>query len=164
MTGPVRRVITALDKDLPVANVTTMEQMLDTALARKRFNMLLLSIFAGVALLLSAVGIYAVISYSVGQRKQEIGIRLALGASRGQIFKLVVGQGMWLVLIGLTIGLAAAFALKGILDSLLYGISATDPITYIGTPVLLILVALLACYIPARRAVHIDPITAMRAE
>jgi putative ABC transport system permease protein len=160
----IRREIIATDKDQPVAYLRTMDDFLSKSVAQPRFNMLLLAIFAGVALLLAAVGIYGVIAYSVVQRTHEIGIRMALGAGRRDILSLVVRQGMTLALIGIAIGLVAAFMLTRVMASLLFNVSATDPLTFIGVSVLLSLVALLAIYIPARRAMRVDPMEALRYE
>jgi putative ABC transport system permease protein len=160
----VREQVFALDKDQPVSRVRTMSQVVADALAQRRLSMALLGGFAVLALVLAAVGIYGVISYSVSQRTHEIGIRMALGAQPRDIFRLVVGQGMALTLIGVAVGLAASFALTRFLESMLFGVSATDPATFAGVALLLAAVALLACYIPARRATKVDPLVALRYE
>jgi ABC-type antimicrobial peptide transport system permease subunit len=136
--------------------------VLSESTARQNFNMLLLSIFAGLALLLAAIGIYGLMSYTVEQRLQEIGIRVALGAGSGDMLRLVIGQGMKLALIGLALGLAAAFGLTRLLAGLLFGVKTTDPFTYSIVALVLTSVALLACFIPARRAAKIDPLIALR--
>jgi putative ABC transport system permease protein len=164
MQKTVRDQVWALDRQQPLYNVRTVDQVLAQAIARPRFNMLLISILAGVALVLAAVGIYGVISYSVTQRTHEIGIRMALGANTSDVLKLVVGQGMLLAGTGLALGLLAAFALTRIMSSLLFAVSATDPVTYLGLALLLGFIAFLACYIPARRATKVNPVTALRAE
>lgn len=153
-----------LDREQPMASVATMEQLLADSLSRARFTMLLLGIFAGVALLLAAVGIYGLIAYSVTQRTQELGIRIAMGAQRRDVLRLVLGQGTRLTLFGLVLGIAAALGITRLLASLLFGISATDPLTFAGVAALLAFVALLACFIPARRATRVDPIVALRYE
>jgi putative ABC transport system permease protein len=164
MLKPVREQIWVLDRQQPLYNVRTVDQVLKEAIARPRFNMLLISILAAVALVLAAVGIYGVISYSVTQRTHELGVRMALGATTGDVLKLVVGQGMLLAGIGLGVGLVASFAITRIMATLLFGVSASDPVTYLGLAALLGLIALLACYIPARRATKVNPVTALRAE
>jgi putative ABC transport system permease protein len=121
-------------------------------------------LFAGVALILTAVGLYGVISYSVAQNTQQIGIRVALGAQTADVFKLIVGQGTLLALVGVVIGLAAAYGLTRLMSSLLYGVAATDPWTFVGVAVLLMFVAFIACYLPGRRATRIDPVVALRYE
>jgi len=144
--------------------VMSMEQLLADASAPRRFSLLLLTIFASLALVLSAIGIYGVMAYSTAQRRQEIGIRMALGAVPRDVFGLVVGQGMKLVGLGLAIGLAGAWALSRVLSGQLYGITARDPITYVAAAGLLGLVALSASYIPAQRATQVDPLESMRSE
>ncbi|MGB7921784.1 MAG: ABC transporter permease [Pyrinomonadaceae bacterium] len=160
----LRREILALDKDQPVASLRTMEDVVSESVAQPRFSTLLLGVFAGVALILAAVGIYGVIAYSVMQRTHEIGIRMALGAGRGDILKLVLGQGMALALTGIAIGLVAAFIVTRVMTSLLFNVSATDPTTFAAVALLLALVALVAIYIPARRAMKVDPMIALRYE
>ena len=164
VTAAVRREVKSLDKDLPIYSVKPLEQYLSASLAQPRFNTLLLTIFAGVALILAAVGLYGVMSYSVAQRTHEIGIRLALGARQEDVMKLVVGQGLALTLGGVVIGLAGALAFTRLLTTLLFGVSATDPVTFAGVAVLLSAVALAACYLPARRAMRVDPMVALRYE
>jgi ABC-type antimicrobial peptide transport system permease subunit len=154
----------SVDRQLAPSKIRTMDQVISESTARQNFNMLLLTIFAGLALLLAAIGIYGLMSYTVEQRTPELGIRLALGADRGDMLKLVVRQGMLLTGIGLAIGLAASFGLNRLLAKLLFGVKANDPITYAAVAVILISVALLATYIPARRATRIDPMIALRYE
>jgi len=164
LSTAIQREILAVDGQLPVSKIRTMEQVLSESTARQNFNMLLLSIFAGLALLLAAIGIYGLMSYTVEQRTQEIGIRMALGAGRGDMLKLIVRQGMLLAGIGVAIGLASAFGLARVLASLLFGVKTTDPATYGAVALVLISVALFATYMPARRATKIDPLIALRYE
>jgi putative ABC transport system permease protein len=164
MAATVRKAVWEIDKDQPVSNIRTMNEIASESVARQRFSMLLLGIFAGVALLLAAVGIYGVMSYSVAQRRNEIGIRMALGAQKRDVLKLTVGHGLKLVLIGVACGLVGAFTLTRLMTSLLFGVGATDPGTFIAISVILVSVALLASYIPARRATKVDPLRALRYE
>jgi predicted permease len=164
LAATVRQAVWAIDKDQPVSNISTMEDVLSESIARQRFSMLLLGIFAALALVLAAVGIYGVMSYSVAQRTHEIGLRMALGAQPRDVLKLVVGGGLKLVLIGVAIGLVAAFILTRVMSSLLFNVSATDPTTFITISLVLICVAVLASYIPARRATKVDPMIALRYE
>jgi putative ABC transport system permease protein len=160
----VREQVRGLDKELPVFRPLSMEHILAQSTAEQRFQALLMSVFGTMALVLAGVGLYGVMSYSVAQRTHEIGIRVALGAQRWDVLGLVLGQGMLLTTIGVLIGLAGAFATTRLMSSLLYGVSATDPLTFTLVPVLLSGVALLACYIPARRATKVDPMVALRYE
>jgi ABC-type antimicrobial peptide transport system permease subunit len=160
----VRNAIWSVDKDQPIANIDSMENIVASAVARQRFSMLLLAIFAALALVLAAVGIYGVMSYTVAQQTREIGIRIALGAKRGDVLKMTVKQGLKLVGLGLVIGLPSAFILTRVMSSLLFGISATDPITFLSISLVVLAVALLASYIPALRATKVDPMIALRAQ
>jgi putative ABC transport system permease protein len=164
LAGSVRNAIWSVDKDQTVADIDTMDHIVAGAVARQRFSMVLLGIFAALALLLASVGIYGVMSYSVAQRTREIGIRMALGARRADVLQMTVRQGLKLVGAGMILGLGAAFLLTRVMATLLYGISATDPMTFIGISVVLLVVAILASYVPALRATKVDPITALRAQ
>jgi putative ABC transport system permease protein len=164
LAGAVREAVWAVDKDQPVSNVRTMDQVFAAAISRERFQMLMLTLFATLALVLACIGLYGVISYMVAQRTHEIGVRMALGAQAGDVLTLVIRQGMLLAGVGLIIGIAIGIAVTRVLSDMLYGVGARDPLTFVGVPVLLLLVAFLACYIPARRATRIDPLTALRNE
>ena len=164
LSASLRSAVQQVDADQPVFDIQTMDQILAKSVATRRFNMLLLGIFASVALMLAGVGIFGVMNYSVTQRTHEIGIRMALGAQARDVLKMIVGQGMLLTLIGLGVGVAAALALTRVLSGLLYGVTATDPVTFAGVSLILAAVALAACYIPARRAMKVDPMVALRYE
>ena len=164
LAAAVRNEVWAIDKDQPVSKIRTMEQILSDSIARHRFNTILLAVFAALAMAIAAIGIYGVMSYTVTQSTREIGIRMALGAKRADIVRMVVGQGLGLTSIGVVAGLASSFALMRLLESLLYGVSATDVTTFAAVTVLLIAVSALACFIPARRATRVDPIVALRYE
>jgi ABC-type antimicrobial peptide transport system permease subunit len=161
-TRAVREQVLALDRDQPVADVRTMDYLVEAQVGERRLLMVLLGAFAGVALLLALIGIYGVISYSVAQRTQEVGIRRALGAQPSDILWLVTGQGLVLALAGIALGLGGAFALTRVIETLLFHVSATDPATFAGIALFFLVVALAASYIPARRAAGIDPMAALR--
>jgi putative ABC transport system permease protein len=162
LAAAVRKAVWEVDKEQPVSDVRTMEEVLSRSIARQRFSTMLLGIFAALALVLAAVGIYGVMSYTVAQRTREIGIRMALGAQAGGVLRLVVGEGLKLVLAGVLIGLAGSLLLTRLMSSLLFGVSATDPMTLAVISLILVGVALLASYIPARRAAKVDPMVALR--
>ena len=164
MTSAVKSAVQAIDREQPLYDVMTMARISARSVARRRFTMQLLAIFAGVALALAAVGIYGTLAYTVSQRTNEIGIRLALGAQTKDVMKLIIGQGMKLILIAVGLGLMGAAALTGLMASLLCDISATDPATFAVIALVLICVALLACYLPARRAAKVDRMIALRYE
>jgi putative ABC transport system permease protein len=164
LVSAVRSELQQMDPEQPMAAISTMDQLLAGTLSRSRFTMLVLGVFAALALLLACVGIYGVIAYSVTQRTQEFGIRMALGANRRDVFRLVLGQGTRLTLLGISLGIVAAFIATRLMATLLFGVSATDPLTFAAVALLLGLVALAACYIPARRATRVDPIVALRYE
>jgi predicted permease len=164
VAASIQRIVRRLDPSLPVYEVKTMSEWLDATVSSRRFNMMLLVAFGALALTLAAIGTYGVIAYSVSQRTQEIGIRMALGAGRGVMMKMVLGQGMTLVGVGVVIGLAAAFGLTRLLAGLLFGVKAGDPLTFAAVAVILTAVALLAAFVPAQRATRVDPILALRQE
>jgi putative ABC transport system permease protein len=162
LVGPIRREVQAVNPDLPVFGVRSVRSVISDSLASRRFTMQVLGFFAATALLLAAIGIYGVMAYFVSQRVREIGVRMALGAQRGDVLKLVVRQGMSLALMGVVIGLAASLLLMRLIAGLLFGVSSTDPVTLVIFTALLAAVALLANYIPASRAARIDPMAALR--
>ncbi len=164
LVSAVSGAVHEVDRQQPALDVITMDEMVANSLSHQRFNMLLLSAFSGLALLLAVIGIYSVLAYSVRRRMREIGVRMALGAQRGDILRMILGQGTRLALIGAGIGIAAALGLTRLMSSQLFGVTATDPVTFVSVAALIVLVALLACYIPARRATRVDPMIALRYE
>jgi putative ABC transport system permease protein len=164
IVASVTEAIRQTDPSLPVTQVMTLDNLLSQSVSPQRFSAVLIGILAGLALVLSAVGIYGVMSYTVSQRTQEIGVRMALGAQPGDILSLIVGRGVALAMTGITIGLLGALALTRFLSRLLFGVRAKDPIIFGSVALLLMLVALAACYIPARRAMKVDPMVALRYE
>jgi len=164
LLAAVRNELKALDPSLPVSNIRTMEEVVKQSLVTRRFVLLLFGLFAGLALVLATVGVYGVLTASVSQRTRELGVRIALGATARDLIKLVVGQGLKLVVIGIVAGVVAAVGLQTVIGKLLFGVRPTDPFTFFMIAVLLIGVALLACWIPARRAMKVDPLSALRSE
>jgi putative ABC transport system permease protein len=164
IVGAVRQIIREVDPDQPISNIATMSEVLGVEAEQRRMGMIMLAAFAGLALLLAALGIYGVLAYFVTQHTREIGVRIALGANRSNILALVLKKGMGLTLLGVAIGLAASFVLTRLMSSLLFGVKAFDPLTFVVVPVLLATVALVACWIPARRATKVDPMIALRYE
>jgi len=158
----VRRQVLAVDGDQPIYNIKTMENVFSQSIAAPHLITSLLTIFAAVALLLAAVGVYSVMSYSVAQRTHEVGIRMALGAQQQHVLRMILGQGLRLVLVGIGFGVMMAFGVTRVISNLLFGVSATDAQIFVGIPLLLIAVAMLAAYFPARRALKVDPIVALR--
>jgi predicted permease len=164
LVGSVREAVWAVDKDQPVSNVRTMDQVFAAAVSRERFQMLLLALFATLALVLACVGLYGVISYAVAQRTREIGVRMALGAQPGDVLRLVIRQGMALTIAGLLVGIGVGLAVTRVMTDMLFGVTATDTVTFMSAGALLVVVAFLACYVPARRATKVDPLVALRYE
>ncbi len=160
----VKKQIWSVDGQIPVSDVHAMNDLIAVSLAQQRFNMLLLGLFAALALILAAVGIYGAMAYAVNQRRHEIGIRIALGARRSDVLRIVLGDGAKIALFGITSGIAGALVLTRLMASLLFEVKPTDPATFAGVAILLALVALAACYIPARRAMRVDPMVALRYE
>ncbi len=164
MIRAIKNQIYAIDKDQPIYKIRTMQQAVLDSQSSPRFNLIVLGIFAAVALLLAAAGIYGVISYAVTQRTREIGIRIALGAERSDVLRLVIGQGTGLATTGVAVGLGAAFALTRVMSTLLFGVSATDPAIFASASLFLAVIAIVASYIPARRAMQVDPTVSLRSE
>ena len=164
LASALRQAVAEVDRSVPVSEVKTMEHIVSTSVTQPRFNLFLLGLFGAIALLLSIAGIYGVTAYTVTQRTHELGIRIALGAQVGDVLRMILGQGMLVIGIGIVLGLVAAFGLMRLMESLLFGVSATDPFTFIGITVVLIGAGLFACYVPARRATKVDPLEALRYE
>jgi len=160
----VRRAVQSVDRNQPLAATAVMEEVIARSVAPRHFRMLLFGLFALLALVLAVIGVYGVMAYSSSQRAREFGVRIALGANRRDILKLVIGQGFEMALVGVGVGIAGALVLTRFLSSLLYGVSPHDPMTFVGVAVLLLTVALAACWIPARKAMHVDPMVALRYE
>jgi predicted permease len=162
--GAVRSQVLAIDADQPISAVRAMEDIVDASQGQRRLVMTLLGLFAAIAVLLTLIGLYGVIAYSVVQRRREVGLRIAVGANSGDILRMLAGHGMRLTFIGVAIGLAGAYGVTRVLSSLLFRISATDPLTFVGIALLFVAVAFVATYIPARRAIRLDPMTVLRCE
>jgi putative ABC transport system permease protein len=164
LSAPIRAVVAQLDRSVSVSSLQTMDSIVDAASADRRFYLIVLSAFAAVALILAAVGIYGVMSHAVSRRMHEMGVRIALGAGKRDVMGLIVGRGMLVVLAGAVLGVAGAFGLTRLMNTIIYGVRATDPLTFGGVTAFLLLVAVLACWIPARRATRVDPLTALRGD
>jgi predicted permease len=164
VAGSVRAALQGIDASLPITRMRPLDEVIGASLTQRRFNMTLLAVFAGIALVLAVAGIYGTVSYAVAQRTQELGIRAALGATRADMLRLVLWDGLKPVVLGLALGLAGAFLLRRSLDRLVYGVTTSDPVTFVALPVLLAIVAVVASLIPALRAARVDPMTALRVE
>ena len=162
LVAEVKKQVWSLDGQIPVGDVHAMDDLLAVSLAQQRFNMLLLGLFAALALILAAVGIYGAMAYAVNQRRHEIGIRIALGAQRSDVLRIILADGANIALFGVASGIAGALVLTRLMASLLFDVKPTDPATFVGVAILLAVVALAACYIPARRAMRVDPMAALR--
>jgi putative ABC transport system permease protein len=164
MISAARAALSSIDSTIPLAQVSTLDDIVSRSVRDQRASVLLLGSLGGLALLLTATGIYGVLAYAVAQQTREIGVRMALGASRGNVLRLVLGRGLLLVAIGSALGLAASFALTRLMTNMIYEVSARDPLTFAGVAAVLLAVALAACYVPARRAMRVDPMVALRHE
>jgi putative ABC transport system permease protein len=164
LVAPIRQVISGVDRNQPVANIKTMNDVVSDTIAPRKFNMWLFVLFAVIAMVLAALGIYGVIAYTVAERTHELGVRMALGAQKGDVLALVIKTGLKLAVIGVAIGLAIALALTRLMTTMLFGITPNDNVTFAAVSAFLILVAVLACYVPARRATKVDPLVALRYE
>jgi putative ABC transport system permease protein len=164
LVSAIRGAVASVDKEQPIFGIATMEEVVNASVFPRRITLILLALFSGLALVLAAVGIYGVVSYSVAQRQTEIGIRMALGAQRGDVLRLVLARGGKISIAGIVIGSAASLALTRLIANLLYSVSAVDPVTFAVVALVLALIAMVACYIPARRALRVDPLIAMRHE
>ena len=162
LTPLARQAVKAVDPGLPVFGLTPLSTVVSDSVADRRFSLLLLVVFAGVAVFLAAVGLYGVVAYSVSQRTQEIGVRMAIGAGRGHVLSMVLTEGMKLAIVGVAIGLIGASALSGLMSKMLFRVTPGDPLSYVVTAAVLVAIAALACYIPALRATSVDPIVALR--
>jgi predicted lysophospholipase L1 biosynthesis ABC-type transport system permease subunit len=160
----VRASLRLIDPNVPLSAVESMDTLFEQSMGPRRFNLYLLTAFAGVALTLAAIGLFGVMAYLVSQRTREIGVRLALGATRGEVFRQILGRGLTLAGLGAAIGVGAAMGLSQVMETLLFSVSRRDPVTFIAVPVALVIVAALACYLPARRAMRVDPVVALRVD
>jgi putative ABC transport system permease protein len=164
LAAAIRQVVTSIDREQPVFGVATMQDVVDASVSKPRITLILLGQFSGPALVLAAIGIYGVISYAVGQREKEFGIRIALGAKRGDVLRLVLAQGGKIAVAGIVAGMTASLGLTQLMAKLLYSVSAFDPVTFSAAALGLAFIAMAACYIPARRSMRVDPLIALRQE